>query len=195
MAAATPRYSRLAPEDRRTEILRAARTLFEAKPFAAVSTQEIAEAAGVRRGLLNHYFGTKRALYLEVVRDMLAVPAPPMPEQLRGRALEDVWAEAVDRWLTMVERNRGTWLAAMRDPELEPVLDDAREASATNVLRIVGAPDTPRLRAFVRAYGAGAETATIEWLDRARLTRQQVHSLLVRSLLVLVSELKKDPHP
>lgn len=124
---------------------------------------------------------------------MLAVPAPPMPHELAGRPLADVWRDAVDRWLTMVERNRGLWLAAMRDPELGPVLDDAREASATNVLRIVGAPDTPRLRAFVRAYGAGAETATIEWLDRHRLTREQVHDLLVRSLLVLATELEKHP--
>ena len=195
MAASVPRYTRLAAEDRRGQILAEARRLFSDRPYASVSTQEIAAAAGVRRGLLNHYFGTKRALYLEVVRDMLAVPAPPMPEQLAGRPLEDVWSDAVDRWLTMVERNRGLWLAAMRDPELEPVLDDAREASARNVLRIVGAPDTPRLRAFVRAYGAGAETATIEWLARDRLTRPQVHDLLVRSLLVLARELNKDPSP
>jgi hypothetical protein len=95
----------------------------------------------------------------------------------------------------MVERNRGIWLAAMRDPGLAPVVDRAREASATNVLRIVGAPDTPRLRAFVRAYGAGAETATDRVALRARLSREQVHDLLVRSLLVLASELKKDPPP
>ena len=193
MAVTAPRYSRLTPEDRRGQILVAARALFEQRPYAGVSTTEIAEAAGVRRGLLNHYFGTKRALYLEVVREMLAVPAPPMPHQLAGRPLADVWGEAVDRWLAMVERNRGLWLAAMRDPELEPILDDARERSTTNVLRIVDAPDTPRLRAFVRAYGAGAETATIEWLARGRLTRAQVRDLLVRSLLVLATELNKDP--
>ena len=194
MAAATPRYSRLAPEDRRGQILAEARRLFSDRPYPSVSTQEIAAAAGVRRGLLNHYFGTKRALYLEVVRDMLAVPAPPMPGELEGRELGAVWSEAVERWLTMVERNRGTWLSAIRDPDLEPVLDEAREASSTNVLRIVGAPDTPRLRAFVRAYGAGAEQATVEWLARDRLSREQVHDLLVRSLLVLASELK-EPAP
>ena len=193
MAASAPRYTRLAAQDRRGQILAVARGLFSERAYAAVSTQEIAEAAGVRRGLLNHYFGTKRALYLEVVRDMLAVPAPPMPDELSGRSLEDVWSEAVDRWLTMVERNRGTWLAAIRDPDLEPVFDDAREASAANVLSIVGAPDTARLRAFVRAYGAGAEAATIEWLARGRLTRDEVHDLLVRSLLALVSALKENP--
>jgi AcrR family transcriptional regulator len=190
---ATSSPKRLAPEDRRDQILGVARRLFAERPFAAVSTHEIAAAAGVRRGLLNHYFGTKRALYLEVVRDMVRVPAPPMPSELAGRPLEDVWRDAVERWLTMVERNRGLWLAAVRDPELDPIFDAAREASATNVLNIIGAPDTARLRAFVRVYGAGAEAATIEWLSRGRLEREQVRDLLVRSLLVLVEEMKENP--
>lgn len=192
MATAPPRYRRLPAEDRRAELLAVARRLFSERPYAAVSTTDIAAAAGVRRGLLNHHFGTKRALFLEVVRDMVRVPAPPMPEELAGRTLEDVWGEAVDRWLTMVERNRGTWLAAMRDPELAPILDRARESSTTNVLRIIGAPDTPRLRAIVRVYGAAAETATVEWLSRDRLEREQVRDLLVRALLALARDLNEE---
>ena len=191
MAATSPK--RLAPEDRRDQILAVARRLFSERPFAAVSTQEIAEAAGIRRGLLNHYFGTKRALYLEAVRDMVRVPAPPMPSELAGRPLDEVWGEAVDRWLTMVERNRGLWLAAVRDPELEEIFDAAREASATNVLNISGAPDTPGRRAYVRIYGAGAEAATIEWLQRGRLEREQVVDVLVRSLLVLIEQMEEQP--
>jgi AcrR family transcriptional regulator len=186
-----PRYTRLAPQDRRAQILAVARDLFAEHPYAAVSTTAIADAAGVRRGLLNHYFGTKRALYLEVVRDMVRVPHPPVPAELEGRSLEQVWGEAVDRWLTMVERNRSLWLRAIHEPELAPIFDAAREASATNVLRIVDAPDTPSLRALVRIYGAGAETATIEWLDRRRLTREQVRDVLVRSLPVLVRTMQE----
>lgn len=190
---AQPRYTRLAPRDRRAQILAAARELFADRPYGAVATKEIADRAGVRRGLLNHYFGTKRALYLEVVRDMVRVPSPPMPAELEGRPLEDVWSETVDRWLTMVERNRGLWLAAIRDPDLEPIFDRAREQSATNVLRIVGAPDTPALRALIRIYGAGAEAATVEWLARGRLTREQVRDVLVRSMLVLARDVKERP--
>ena len=193
MAATAPRHTRLTPADRRDQILAVARSLFAEAPYDAVSTQDIAGAAGVRRGLLNHYFGTKRALYLEVVRDMVRVPAPPVPEELAGRPLAAVWGEAVDRWLTMVERNRGTWLATIRDPGLAPLVDEAREASATNVLRIADVPETPARRAVVRAYGAAAEEATVEWLDRGRLTREQVQDLLVRSLLFLARDLKETP--
>ena len=122
---------------------------------------------------------------------MVRVPAPPMPSELDGRPLEDVWRDAVDRWLTMVERNRGLWLAAIRDPELEDIFDAAREASSTNILNISGAPDTPGRRAYVRIYGAGAEAATIEWLQRGRLEREQVVDVLVRTLLVLIEQMEE----
>ncbi len=36
-----------------------------------MSTTELAELAGVTRGVVHHYFGTKRGLYLEVVRRMV----------------------------------------------------------------------------------------------------------------------------
>lgn len=186
-----PRYSRLSPADRREQILGVARELFAAQPYAAVSTAQIADAAGVRRGLLNHYFGTKRELYLEVVRDMVRVPSPPVPEQLAGRALGEVWAEVLDNWLTMVDRNDGLWLAAMRDPELAEILDAARDASIRNILRIAGAPATPRNLALGRMFGATAETATVEWLARERLDRAEVTDLLNRALLILVRELKE----
>ncbi len=49
--------------------------------------------------------------------------------------------ESVDRWLTMLERNRGTWLAANAarglgggDPELEAILEEAREQAADRLI-------------------------------------------------------------
>src|SRR5581483_7319796 len=70
----SPRWRRLEPDARREQILDCAVRLFGERPYAAVSTSEIAREAGVARGLLNHYFGTKRDLYLEVVRAMVALP-------------------------------------------------------------------------------------------------------------------------
>src|SRR3954452_11218080 len=69
-----PRWRRLEPDERREQILDCAVRLFGERPYSAVSTTEIAQQAGVARGLLNHYFGTKRDLYLEVVRQMVLMP-------------------------------------------------------------------------------------------------------------------------
>ena len=55
------------PDERGRQILAGARRLFGERPYAEVSTTEIARAADIARGLINHYFGTKRDLYLEVV--------------------------------------------------------------------------------------------------------------------------------
>src|SRR5205807_4886595 len=104
----SPRWQRRGPHRRRQEILHAARKLFSERSYASVSTTEIAREAGIARGLLNHYFGTTRELYLEVVRGMMRMPSNPIPLQEGGPGIEIVIEQSVDRWLTMVERNRGT---------------------------------------------------------------------------------------
>src|SRR3982751_2655143 len=65
---------RLEPDARRAQILSVAVRLFGERGWADVSTTDVAREAGVARGLVNHYFGTKKDLYLEVIRVMLTVP-------------------------------------------------------------------------------------------------------------------------
>jgi AcrR family transcriptional regulator len=148
--------------------------------------------------LLHHYFGTKRDLYLEVVRSLMRMPSNPVPLQNPGRGLEVVINESVDRWLTMLERNRETWLAAMgprglgRDPEVEAILEEAREQAADRLIEALQTYEAARapdeLRATIRAYSGFAEAASIEWLLRERLTREQVEALLIQGFLSVVND-------
>ena len=69
MSVEAVRRRRLEPDARREQILSVAVRLFGERGYAAVSTGDVAAGAGVARGLVNHYFGTKKELYLEVVRD------------------------------------------------------------------------------------------------------------------------------
>ena len=181
----------------RQDILRAARRLFSERGYSAVSTTEIAAEAGVARGLLNHYFGTKRGLYLEVVREMLRLrPAQEVPEYVDGTTPHERLSESIDRWLEMVSRNRESWLAAVgaeglgRDPEIEAVFDEAREGATANIIEVLGlgpaAGAPPELHAVLRAYGGMAEAATREWLERDRLSREQVAAFLKSALPQLV---------
>lgn len=169
----TPRQ-RLEHDERREQILAAARRLFSDRPPAEVSATEVAREAGVARGLLHHYFGGKRELYREVVRSMLRYPLVPA---------EDADLDtAIDRWLTMVQRNRAAWLAALaaHDPEVEAVVEAAREDAVERLVARFGGD--PALRPVLRAYSAFAEAATVEWLVRRRLTRSQVHDLCLSTL-------------
>lgn len=198
MAASTPRWQRLEHDERREQILHVARALVAERPSHSISMTEIAREAGVTRGLLNHYFGTKRDLELELLRQIVHVPEPPTPDDLEDVDLRSLLAAYVDDWLTMISRNREMWLAALgaaglgRDPEVEAILDDAREQAAARIVTPVTAlhPEIAarELQPLIRAYSGLAEDATREWLQRRRLTRAQVHVLLTESLLSLITD-------
>src|SRR5258705_13647114 len=113
-ATTSPRWTRLDSDERRAQILAAARKQFSQRRYSAVSMKDIADEAGVARGLLHHYFGSKHDLYLEVTRDMLRLPTIPGAE---GATDAQLWARSVDAWLGMIEANRDNWLAAMRARE------------------------------------------------------------------------------
>jgi AcrR family transcriptional regulator len=183
--------ARLSPDVRREHLLAAARRLFAERGFAAVSMGDIAAEAGVARGLVNHYFGTKRELYLEVVREMVRQP-PPLARADLAREPRDLWGEAIDRWLTLVERNRETWFAVTggegfgSDPEVEAIVEGGRDAAVDRIIESTGLTETPELRARIRVYGDLAEGATREWLRRGRLTREQVQRLLADAFFHLI---------
>src|SRR3954451_8344291 len=60
---------RLAPELRRQHILDVARELFSERPYTTVTTADIAEAAGVARSLVHHYFGGVSEVFLAGIAD------------------------------------------------------------------------------------------------------------------------------
>jgi AcrR family transcriptional regulator len=178
--ATEPRYQRLERDARREQILAAARRLYAERGAAAVSTSAVAREAGVTRGLLHHHFGTKRDLELEVIRSMLRYPSGPEPAPAERIEV------AMDRWLEMLERHREPWLLAQgmgSDPEVHAILESAREAHVGRLAAVIAPGDErPELRAVLRAYAGLAEASSLEWLVRDRLTREQLRTLLLRSL-------------
>jgi len=196
---ASQRRTYLEAEERRAQILRVAAQLFSERNYDAVSTAEVAREAGVARGLVNHYFRTKRELYVAVVRSMLEVPDDlfPAPADADQSERNAVLSDAVDRWLRTVKANRGTWLACIgvkgfgRDPELEAVLEDARRRIIDQLIALAWGPPseaTPEVRALMRGYEGFAQAITADWLTSGRLPRREVHQLLVQGLVALVDE-------
>lgn len=197
MTAAEQRSRRLDPDARRQQILRCAIRLFGDRPYAAVSTTELAEEAGVTRGLIHHYFGTKRGLYLDVVRAMVMVPDSEPTPAAEGTLQERV-AAAVDWFLDAVGPYGKTFVAVMgaegvgTDPEIEKILAEANDLAARKTLQIVGGveaqDDDPRQRAMIRAYGGQVKAAIREMVGDETLTRDQVRDLLSHSLLTIVQD-------
>lgn len=190
-----PRWRRLEPDARREQILECAVELFGERPYAAVSTSDIARAAGVARGLINHYFGAKRGLYLEAVRRIVRVPTTDRSKVPTGSLRDRV--EFSVAWLLDVIAERGkSWVVVLgtegvgNDPEVERILAEADEEAAMNLLKTVGMHDIEsngqELRAIVRAYGGMAKAAGREWITHGNLTREQALLVLTEQLTHLL---------
>lgn len=176
--------------ERRAEILRVAVQVFRSRPYDEVSLDDIAQAAGITRGLINHHFGTKRELYVEVVRQLWSLPELPVPEYVQGATARSRLDESIGSWLGAIERNREVWLASMSmagvgDPEIRAIVEDSRETAARRLAEVMGlgpvaALDEPRL-GLLRAWEALAEGAILQWLQYGRLTRRQVHVIILET--------------
>lgn len=183
------------PDARRDQILRVAARLFGERPYNEVSISDIAGSAGIARGLLHHYFGSKRDLYLEVVRVFARAPLDSAPPEALGTP--QAWAKLVDSFLDAIERNPTRWLNSVsaggpaRDDEVAAILDETREILADQTLLAIGLAnrsDEPLVRAFVRAWGGFVQELTVEWVSRKRIDRNQVRTVMLATLPLLIAE-------
>jgi AcrR family transcriptional regulator len=188
-------WTRLGPEARRTQILAAARQLFEEGGYDAVSMSDVADAAQVTRGLVHHYFGSKRELYLAVVRSVLA-EAPALASPQEAGSPEEMVTRNAHALLDYLAANRGMLLAMApsadpgRDPDVAALADAAREAAVDQVIRNHFGPSEapPEARLVVRAFFGLVEAAAREWLYNGRATRAQVQALVAQGILALMRE-------
>jgi AcrR family transcriptional regulator len=191
---AAPRL-RLAPAERRQQIIDAARRLYADRPYDDVSTAELAEAAGVARGLINHYFGDKRELFLAVMRESIMMPERALPDY-EGRTMEERARLTMDWILDAATTYGQAWIAASGaanlhgSSDIQAIVDEADDRAARLVLDAVGLPDSPHLRARLRPVAALTKAVCREWLQRDSLTRAEALDLLTDSLLLFV---RKEP--
>src|SRR6185369_88170 len=79
------------PEDRASEITRAALDLFVTKGFAATKLEDVAKAAGVSKGLPYLYFKSKEELFKAVIVEAIGEPlvmANALVERFEGTTEE-----------------------------------------------------------------------------------------------------------
>src|SRR5262245_27930434 len=166
----TPR-TRLDRDARRAQLVELGLKMLSTLPLDKVAIDDIAAEAGISRGLLFHYFPTKRDYHLAVARaaaaDLLGRtdpdPALDALAQLRG---------SVEAFVDYVTANRDAYTAFIRgsaggDADLREVSDDTRAAFTDRVLSRLGTPaPSARLRAAVRGWVAFTEEVTVDWLSQ-----------------------------
>ena len=184
---------RLSPQARRQLIIESARDLYGDRPYEDVSLQELADAAGVARGLISHYFGDKRELFLAVMRDSVVMPQDALPD-LVGLDLAER-ARVTIGWIMDAATTYGqAWVNAsgtanlLGDSDVQTIVDDADDRAARLVLDALDLEDTPALRIRLRTFAAMVKSTCREWLQRGTLTREESLDLLTSVLVLIVSK-------
>jgi AcrR family transcriptional regulator len=177
-----PAYSRLQTDERRRQLLEAGARVFTERSYDDASMAEVARAAGISKGLLYHYFPSKRDLFVATLEAAAAElreitqpdPELPIPEQLVG-VLDAYlrWIEAhADSYVKLLESATGSddvrsYMAQMRASTVERMVDV-----------LVRGGDPAAVRTALHGFLWFIDGACLDWLANRDLTREQLRDML-----------------
>ncbi|WP_171162196.1 TetR/AcrR family transcriptional regulator [Streptomyces sp. I05A-00742] len=176
---------RMDTDQRRRQLVAVALELFSEHPPEAVSLDDVAEAAGISRPLVYHYFAGKQSLYEATLRraaDDLTELLTASREVPPGEGLLAV----AGRFLDFVEEHgTGRFTLLRGHPEL---IDEVREAAYGQLLGHLGVETPgPRLEVVLRSWISLAETTARWWPDGRHIPRAELELQLVHTFVALTS--------
>jgi AcrR family transcriptional regulator len=181
---AEPAFTRLQVDERRRLLIDAGSSLFAEHAFEEISMREIAEAAGVSKALLYHYFPNKTELFKAAVQERAGELQRVIEPHGDGTPIEQL-TESLDGYLMWIEHNAQAWAKLMQSASAIPEARDAvagfREATLQRILsRLTGghAP-RPALRTALQGWLGYIDAAILDWVDNNDVTREQLRELLV----------------
>jgi AcrR family transcriptional regulator len=186
--------ARMSTDERREQLLSSGVELLGRRGHDEVSIEEIAEAAGVSKGLLYHYFPTKKDFILAALARgdaQLAERLRPDPDLPPEAQLE----ASLDAFLDDVEEHATAYSAIFRrggggDPEIAAALDAARAGRMETLLEALEAWEeapistarSDELETAVQGWVFFVEGAVLRWLEQGGLERSQLRALLRNAL-------------
>lgn len=156
----TPRSRKQAREEAREKILLAARSLFAQYGYSAVALDRIAAEAGCTKGLVLHYFKSKRGLWLQVVERYVKVGAV-------GKALPDSRKLTKDDLVALAQ---SSFKFFQRNPDFHLL--------AARAGLEVDAEVPESMQALLRDYSAAFERAQRDGAIRDDIDPRHAHAML-----------------
>ncbi len=185
---------RMGVEERREQLIGVALDLFSHRSPEDVSIDEIAEAAGISRPLVYHYFPGKQQLYEAALRraadELSARFVEPHEGPLGARLLR-----VMERFFDFVDEHGPGFSALMRGGPVTgsksrtgALIDGVRQAAHDQILAHLGVADPPpRLTLVVRSWISLAETTALLWLDGRQMPREELERQLVHDFAALAA--------
>jgi AcrR family transcriptional regulator len=187
-----PTRARLDVEERRRQLVALGHKLFSSRTYDEVSIDELAKAAGISKGLLYHYFPTKRDFYIATVREA-AQQLLDRTDTPRQMDLADRLTAGVDAWLQYVSEHGPAFISLLRsgigaDVEVARIVDDTREAFLMRLLEEAPIEKPAAIvRIALRGWVGLVESSAIEWLGSpSGVERSALRDFFVETLLKIV---------
>lgn len=163
---------RLGAEARREQLVQAGLALVKRLPFDQLAADDVAQAVGVSKGLVFHYFPTTRDLQVAVMR-------AATDELLAGLDVDPTAIPAVrlrlgiDAFIAYIEQAPASYLAMSRgagsDPRLGEVFEETRQAVVRLIQGVLGAAELPAgLAIGLRGWIAFVEEGALHWVSLGR---------------------------
>jgi AcrR family transcriptional regulator len=178
---ARKKRERLSQEGRAQRILVVSQGLFSTHAYDDIAIEDIAAAAGMSKGLLYHYFSSKRDLYLATLRNVLA-------QMLQFTDLHPQLHAGLSEVLSLFERYPGLAKMVLRggigsDAEADALIDEYRQKQLNRVYRGLGFSGAhPLVLLGLRGWLSLLEEICLHWVVQRGVTREQVVLLLEQSL-------------
>ena len=176
---------RLSREARTRHILAVSQSLFSTHAYDAIAIEDIAAEAGMSKGLLYHYFESKRDLYLATLRHVLA-------QMLQFTDLHPDLHAGLSETLSLFERYPGLAKMVLRagigsDAEVDVLLATYRQQQLDRVYHGLGFSDSrPLVLLGLQGWLSLLEEVCMQWVLRPDVTREQVVLLLEQSLQAIL---------
>ena len=197
--AGEPAYTRLGVDERRRQLLDAGARLFAQSSFEEISMRQIAEAAGVSKPLLYHYFPSKNDLFIAAMTDAASELRRLIEPSGEGAPVEQLTA-SLDAYLAWIEDNSETWSKLMQSaavlPEARELLEGFREQTMAMALtQLTGRRDPrPALRTAIKGWLGYMDAAILDWTQARDLSREELRNLLLAAFVSsLLAAQQLDP--
>ena len=136
--------------DKAKRIVDAMRTSVAQRGAAGSTFEHVAREAGVSRGLLHYYFGTKERLLVEVVRRDAELRVTRLDEMLEtAKTVDDVLEVLVSSLKDMIDNEPGFFLllyelfsAGRRNPDIQREVGQLFERTRSHVGAVLKAKDS-----------------------------------------------------
>jgi AcrR family transcriptional regulator len=193
-----PAYTRLALDERRRQLIKAGSALFAEHSFEEISMRQIAEAAGISKALIYHYFPSKTELFKAAVEEHAAELQRLIQPAGEGNPLEEL-SHSLDAYLGWIQANARTWSKLVQSaatlPEARAIVEDFRERTLQQILRRLTTSRTPRpaLRIALQGWLGYIDAAILDWIDNRDLPREQLRDLLLAAFGAALLAQQTDP--